>query len=167
MPVPNSVKEIKQFLGLTGYYRKFVPRFADISRPLTTLTKKDVKFEWTPACQKSFELLKETLCGEPVLKYADTSKPYTLYTDASKFSWAGVLTQLHTAFPGFMQDASSGIDARCFLPVFLFLILLCLKCALVWGNCCERLRVEIFVRVLRSSRVNFNKVNNTNVFSCV
>ena len=83
MPVPNSVKEIKQFLGLTGYYRKFVPGFVDISRPLTTLMKKDVKFEWTPACQKSFELLKETLCGEPVLKYADTSKPYTLYTDAS------------------------------------------------------------------------------------
>ena len=96
MPVPNSMKEIKQFLGLTGYYRKFVPRFADISRPLTTLTKKDVKFEWTSACQKSFELLKEALCGEPVLKYADTSKPYTLYTDASKFGWAGVLTQPHT-----------------------------------------------------------------------
>ena len=85
MPVPNSAKEIKQFLGLTGYYRKFVPRFADISRPLTTLTKEDVKFEWTSACQKSFELLKEALCGEPVLKYADTSKPYTLYTDASKY----------------------------------------------------------------------------------
>ena len=54
-----------------------------------------MKFEWTSACQKSFELLKETLCGEPVLKYADTSKPYTLYTDASKFGWAGVLTQPH------------------------------------------------------------------------
>ena len=96
MPVLNSVKEIKQFLGLTGYYRKFVPRFADISRPLTTLMKKDAKFEWTSACQKSFELLKEALCGEPMLKYADTSKPYTLYTDASKFGWAGVLTQPHT-----------------------------------------------------------------------
>ena len=96
MPVPNSVKEIKQFLGLTGYYRKFIPRFADISRPLTTLMKKDTKFEWTSACQKSFELLKEALCGEPVLKYADTSKPYTLYPDASKYGWAGVLTQPHT-----------------------------------------------------------------------
>ena len=95
MPVPNSAKEIKQFLGLTGYYRKFVPRFADISRPLTTLTKKDTKFKWTSACQKSFELLKEALCSEPVLKYADTSKPYTLYTDASKYGWAGVLTQPH------------------------------------------------------------------------
>ena len=96
MPAPKNVKEIKQFLGLTGYYTKFVPRFADISRPLTTLMKKDKKFEWTPTCQKSFDLLKETLCGEPVLKYADTSKPYTLYTDASKFGWAGVLTQSHT-----------------------------------------------------------------------
>ena len=67
---------------------------------MTTLTKKDKKFEWTPACQKSFELLKKTLCGEPVLKYADTSKPYTLYTDASKFGWAGVLTQSHTTVIG-------------------------------------------------------------------
>ena len=78
MPAPKNAKEIKQFFGLTGYYRKFVPRFVDISRPLTTLTKKDKKFEWTPACQKPFNLLKETLCGEPVLKYADTSKAYTL-----------------------------------------------------------------------------------------
>ena len=93
MPALKNVKEIKQFLGLTGYYRTFVPRFADISGPLTTLTKKDKKFKWTSACQKSFDLLKETLCDEPVLKYADTSKPYTLYTDASQFGWAGVLTQ--------------------------------------------------------------------------
>ena len=64
---------------------------------LTTLTKKGQKFEWTPACQKSFELLKEALCCEPVLKYANVSKPYTLYTDGSKFGWAGVLTQKHTA----------------------------------------------------------------------
>ena len=55
-----------------------------------------MKFEWTPACQRSFNLLKETLCCEPILKYADTSKPYTLYTDASKYGWAGVLTQKHT-----------------------------------------------------------------------
>ena len=57
--------------------------------------EKDAKFKWTSACQKSFELLKEALCGEPILKYADTSKPYTLYTDASKFGWAGVLSQPH------------------------------------------------------------------------
>ena len=64
MPAPKNVKEIKQFLGLTGYYRKFVPRFGDISRPLTTLTKKDKKCEWTPACQKSFDLLKKTVVNQ-------------------------------------------------------------------------------------------------------
>ena len=90
------MKEIKQFLGLTGYYRKFVPRFADISRSLTQLTRKETPFNWTLECQKSFELLKSYLCGEPILKYAGTSKPYTLYTDASKYCWAGVLTQSHT-----------------------------------------------------------------------
>ena len=92
----KDAKEIKQLLGLTGYYRKFVPRFADISRPLTQLTKKETKFVRTPECQKSFDLLKSFLCGESILKYADTSKPYTLYTDASKYRWAGVLTQSHT-----------------------------------------------------------------------
>ena len=90
------MKEINQFLGLTGYYRKFVPRFADISRPLTRLTKKETVLNWTPECQKSFELLKSYLCGEPILKYADTSKPYPLYTDASKYSRVGVLTQSYT-----------------------------------------------------------------------
>ena len=55
-----------------------------------------MKFMWTTECQKSFELLKSFLCGEPILKYTDTNKPYTLYTDASKYGWAGVLTQSHT-----------------------------------------------------------------------
>ena len=94
MPAPKCMKEIKQLLGLTGYYRKFVPRFADISRPSMRLTKKETAFNWTPEC---IDLLKSYLCGEPILKYADTSKPYTLYTDASKYRWAGVLTQLHTS----------------------------------------------------------------------
>ena len=89
MLVPKCMKEIKQFLCLTGYYRKFVPRFADISR-------KETNFNWTPKCQKSYELLKSYLCGEPILKCADTSKPYTLYTDASKYGWVEVLTQSHT-----------------------------------------------------------------------
>ena len=89
-------KRDKTVLRLTGYYRKFAPRFADISRPLTRLTRKETTFNWTPECQKSFDLLKSYLCGEPILKYADTSKPYTLYTDASKYGWVGVLTQSHT-----------------------------------------------------------------------
>ena len=53
MPAPTTPKEVKQFLGLIGYYRKFVPRFADISRALTALTKKNAEFKWTEQCQKS------------------------------------------------------------------------------------------------------------------
>ena len=61
MPAPRNPKEIKQFLGLLGYYRKFIPRFADISRPLTLLTRHDVDFNWTERCQKSFEHLTLTV----------------------------------------------------------------------------------------------------------
>ena len=97
MPAPRNSKEVKQFLGLAGYYRKFVPCFADLSRPLAQLTCKDRVFEWTHECGKAFATLKQSLCAQPILKYADTSKGYTLYTDASKYGWAGVLTQAHTS----------------------------------------------------------------------
>ena len=93
MPPPTTPKEVRQFLGLVGYYRKFVPKFADIARPLTNLTKLDIPYEWTNRCQEAFEFLKEMLLKEPILKYPDPSKPYTLFTDASKFAWACVLTQ--------------------------------------------------------------------------
>ena len=96
MPAPTSPKEIKQFLGLVGYYRKFIPRFADIARPMTNLTRKDQEFIWTDQCQASFELLKELLMIEPILRYPDPNKPYVLYTDASKYAWACVLTQEFT-----------------------------------------------------------------------
>ena len=58
MPLPKTPKEVEQFLGLIGYYQKFVPRFPDLARPLNALTRKNVSFEWTPICQESFELLK-------------------------------------------------------------------------------------------------------------
>ena len=93
MPAPTTPKEIKQFLGLVGYYRKFIPRFADIARPMTNLTRQDTPFEWTIQCQASFEMLKDALITSPILKYPDPNKPYTLFTDASKHAWACVLTQ--------------------------------------------------------------------------
>ena len=93
MPAPKNPKEVKQFLGLVGYYRKFVPRFADISRVLTHLTKKDVEFKWTPECEKCFQILKEFLKQAPILRYPDPQASYTLYIDASKYADAGVLTQ--------------------------------------------------------------------------
>ena len=96
MPPPKTPKEIKQFLGLVGYYRKFVPRFSDLARPLNALTRKDIPFEWTPICQESFQLLKASLMSEPILTYPDPNYPYVLFTDASKYAWACVLTQEKT-----------------------------------------------------------------------
>ena len=93
MPLPKSAKEIKQFLGLAGYYCKFVPRFSDLLRHLTRLTQKDFLFEWTKECQAVFQMLKDALCEHPILWYLDPEKPYMLFTDASKYAWAGVPTQ--------------------------------------------------------------------------
>ena len=93
MPAPKNPKEVKQFLGLVGYYRKFVPWFADISRVLTHLTKKDVEFKWTPECENCFQILKDFLQKAPILKYPDPQANYTLYMDASKYVYASVLTQ--------------------------------------------------------------------------
>ena len=89
---PKTPKEVKQFLGPIGYYCKFVPRFSDLAQPLNTLTRKNVAFEWTPVCQESFEMLKTSLMTEPILTYPDPSLPYVLFTDASKYAWACVLT---------------------------------------------------------------------------
>ena len=97
MPRPKTPKEIKQFLGLCSYYRKFVPRFSAIARPLSKLTAHDAVFVWCEQCELSFQMLKDTLVSAPILKYPNTSKPYTIFTDASKYGWAGVLMQEHTS----------------------------------------------------------------------
>ena len=93
---PKTPKEVKQFLGLIGYYCKFVPRFSDLAQLLNALTRKNVAFEWTPVCQKSFEMLKTSLMTEPILTYPDPNLPYVLFTDASKYAWACVPTQEKT-----------------------------------------------------------------------
>ena len=78
MPAPRNPKEVKQFLGLVGYYRKFIPRFTDISRVLTHRTKKDVEFKWTPKRENCFQILKEFLQKAPIFKYPDPQANYTL-----------------------------------------------------------------------------------------
>ena len=93
MPIPKSPKEMNQFLGLIGYYRKFVPRFSDISRPLMNLTRHDVDLQWTDRCMESFNHLKDPLMKHPILYYPDPGRDYTLFMDASGIGWAGILTQ--------------------------------------------------------------------------
>ena len=96
MPAPRSPKEIKQFLGLVGYYRKFIPRFSDVVKPLMRLTRHDTLFQWSKKCAFAFQSLKNTLCTKPILKFPDPQKSYVLFTDASKYVWAGVLIQPYT-----------------------------------------------------------------------
>ena len=95
MPAPRTAKEVKQFLGLIGYYRKFVQCFVDISRPLTKLTCHNVVFEWTDQCVKAFNQLCELLMEYPILRYPNPTQGYILYTDGSGIGWSGVLTQEH------------------------------------------------------------------------
>jgi transposase InsO family protein len=92
-PTPKNVKQIQSFLGLTGYYRRFVPHYSDISSPLTRLTKKDVPFLWGNEQENSFRLLKELLVNPPILQYPDFSKEFILSTDASNIGIGALLSQ--------------------------------------------------------------------------
>ncbi len=93
LPRPTSATEVRQFLGLTGYYRKFVPHYSTTTKPLSRLTKKDLLFEWDEAAEKAFCLLRDLLQEPPILIYPDPTKPYILFTDASKVAWGAVLMQ--------------------------------------------------------------------------
>ena len=96
MKPPKKQKGVREFLGMVGYYRKFINRFADIARPMTKLTRKGVKFKWTEECQTGFEYLKACLTEAPILKYPNPSKWYVVFTDASDQAAAAVLTQEYT-----------------------------------------------------------------------
>jgi hypothetical protein len=88
------VKEVRAFLGLASFYRKLVPYFADIAKPLTQLTKKDKIWDWNQQCQESLEDLKNKLCNTPVLAYPDFKLPFILTTDASSVGLGAVLSQV-------------------------------------------------------------------------
>jgi hypothetical protein len=90
---PTTQTEVRGFLGLAGYYRKFVEGFSSIARPMTQLLKKDKKFEWTPKCEESFQELKKRLVSAPVLTMPDITKNFDVYCDASKLGLGCVLMQ--------------------------------------------------------------------------
>lgn len=93
-PVPKNVKQIRSFLGLCNYYRKFVQDYAKISVPLTQLTHKNSKFTWTPECQTAFDTLKQKLVSAPILTFPNFNKPFVLSVDASDYAIGYVLGQL-------------------------------------------------------------------------
>ena len=90
----HCLKSVRQFLGFVGYYRRFIPCFADIAEPLVALTGKDVPFVWRPECATAFLRLRDALVRAPILAFPTESGDYVLDTDASNFGLGGVLSQI-------------------------------------------------------------------------
>uniref|UniRef100_K7EXH9 Gypsy retrotransposon integrase-like protein 1 n=1 Tax=Pelodiscus sinensis TaxID=13735 RepID=K7EXH9_PELSI len=92
---PTTKKQVRQFLGLAGYYRRFIPQFATIATPLTDLTRKGYpeKVKWTERCEEAFQQLKQRLTSAPVLTQPDFTKPFIVQTDASNLGVGAVLAQ--------------------------------------------------------------------------
>nr|GFC07119.1 putative reverse transcriptase domain-containing protein [Tanacetum cinerariifolium] len=90
---PKSATKIRQFLGLAGYYRRFIEGFSKIAKPMTKLTQKKVKFEWGNKQEAAFQLLKQKLCSAPILALPEVSKDFIVYCDASNKGLGAVLMQ--------------------------------------------------------------------------
>jgi len=92
-PAPINLTELRQFLGLASYYRKFIEGFGKIAAPLNQLLKKEIEYQWNEECQQAFEELKQRLTTAPILGHPDFSKPFIVMTDASKNGLGAILTQ--------------------------------------------------------------------------
>ena len=90
---PKNMQDVRSFLGFANYYRRFVKDFAAIADPLTSLTRKEVTWQWGPYQWHAFQRLKEALCTAPVLKFPNPNLPYTVVTYASCTATGGVLMQ--------------------------------------------------------------------------
>jgi len=110
--VPASLKELRSFLGLASYYRRFVRNFADIAAPLHALTKKDQPFVWTFATQNAFESLRDALTPQPILAMRNDWDSFILHTDACNQTIGAVLSQVQDGVERVVAYASRILDKR-------------------------------------------------------
>ena len=108
-PVPRNAKEVKRFLGLVSYYRRFIPNFADIAAPLNFLTKRNIRFKWSEACHNSFNSFIEKLVSPPVLSYPRFDLPFILTTDASNLGLGAILSQVQDGVERVISLASRSL----------------------------------------------------------
>lgn len=92
-PAPKTTQELKGLLGLVGYYRRFIPNFSKMAKPLTELLKKNTPYIWDDKTEKAFVTLKKLLTTEPLLQYPDFTKLFVLTTDASNDTIGVVVSQ--------------------------------------------------------------------------
>eukprot|EP00253_Pinus_taeda_P035628 PITA_35628 len=92
-PIPKNTHEVRSFMGLADYYRRFVEGFSKIAKPITTLQRKGVKYEWTEECNKAFSELKRLLTSAPILKVPNMDKDFMVCTNTSKHGLGAVLMQ--------------------------------------------------------------------------
>ena len=90
---PKDVKQLRTFLGIVGYYRKFVKKFGIMAQPLYQLLKKGRVYKWDDGCSAAFDMIKEALCSAPILGYPDFTKPFILDADASGYGVGATLSQ--------------------------------------------------------------------------
>lgn len=102
---PRNPTEVRRFVGMASWYRRFIPNFSSILAPLTRLTHKNITFTWSEECQQAFDTIRNALVSAPVLTCPDFEKPFTLQTDASAYGLGAVLT----------QQSSEGEHVICFL----------------------------------------------------
>jgi hypothetical protein len=88
---PKNVREVKSFMGLDGYYRRFIVGFSRIAHPITSLQRKEKKFKWTKYCERSFQQLKQLLTNAPILRTTNPNEDFVVCTNACKEGLGGVL----------------------------------------------------------------------------
>ena len=111
-PPPRDVSDLRSFLGCAGYYRQFIPNFAEVTAPLCNLERKDTPFQWTAECQQSFNDIKERLTSAPRLAHPRFDQPFILDTDTCKVGLGAVLTQVQRRREGHRLRCKGAVQAR-------------------------------------------------------
>ncbi|XP_073031193.1 uncharacterized protein [Primulina eburnea] len=157
--IPKTISEVRSFLGLAGYYRRFIENFSKIALPLTSLTRKSVKFEWTIACQQAFQELKDKLTSAPVLVLPCGTEDFVVYSDASKLGLGAVLMQHGKviAYASHALSRKSSSELNAMISKFLLLDLQRNEINLVSSGTVARLstlvlRSTLFDRILKEQQ---------------